>query len=162
MKVLKRIMFAVLCCCALSLGITHQSDTQVGEVIFEGYPTHRVIVNVADKDSNYIPSKSQKMGKQESEEYKCVILKIGKDYYWKSRSKALKGSDIGIEVITFYRTNGDHIRIPNPEWVKQFDTSKGIRVVNDKGKGRYVEHINQGMSSIIYTGNVTTNKVKPQ
>ena len=147
MKTLKRVLLIGICCCALLIGITRMNAIETDVLVFVGFPTHSVKVNVKEKDGNFIPSKTEELGKKKSAEYKCLIIRRGNKYYWKSREYKELERTASTTYVTFSRSNGDHITILKPSFYELL----GI----EKGDIKYIEHITEDVWSVNYMGDDT-------
>ena len=142
MKVLKNISVLLL----LMFSFVPVTSTQNETIVFLGDPKVRIGVNPPSDDGK-TGCKTENLSSKDSSEYRCIIVKRGKRYYWQSRDdKELKKTESGMFII-FNRVDGytDYIKIVNPRWREIIGHGK-----NDKYE--YMEHITGQLSTLTYLG----------
>ena len=138
-KVLKNISVLLL----FMFSFVPVTSTQNETIVFLGYP--KVIIGNSPPEDGKTGCKTEYLASKDSIEYRCVIVKRGKRYYWSSREdKELKKTETGMFIV-FTRVDGytDYIKIVKP----------GLRELTGYG---YMEHMTVLLSTITYFGSDIT------
>jgi hypothetical protein len=114
-----------------------------GELVFEGYPDKRIEITEQTSASYDVP-------KSKASEYRVVIEREGKNYYWRSRENLqLVRTQSGVYV-TYLAANGSgYIRVLNDAMREMY------KLLTDEEKQNnylYMEHLIHRLGSITYYG----------
>jgi|TARA_B100001964_G_scaffold4235_1_gene4572 hypothetical protein len=113
-------------------------------IIFSGTP----IVKITEAGINRVV---EKMTGERAMEFRCVISKVGKKYYWLTRenNEVVRITSGAYE--TFIALNGSGYVRTIPKDMKGATSLLG----GPEGKFDYVEHLLLGLRSVTYYGNAT-------
>ena len=126
----------------LSLSNVTSAFSQNAETVFSGFPE----MKVSEAGLNRVP---ENLPRKEAANLRCVINKIGEEYYWASRENVrMVKIDGGGAFITFLAINGSgYVRI-----IKS-DLKEAASLMSEtEQKFDYVEHLLIGLRSINYWG----------
>ena len=118
------------------------NHSQTAETVFIGFPE----IKVSEGGLNRTPAKL--IGK-DAANLRCIISRIGDEYYWASRENVrLVKIDGGGAFTTFLATNGaGYVRIIKPH----FKEAASLMSETEKNFD-YIEHMTIGLSTLSYWG----------
>ena len=135
-KTVQLILFLIL---TFNLPLTYAE-----EIVFSGTP----IVKITEAGINRVV---EKMTGERAMEFRCVISKVGKKYYWLTREKNEVVRITSGAYETFIALNGSGYVRTIPKDMKGATSLLG----GPEGKFDYVEHLLLGLRSVTYYGNAT-------
>lgn len=115
---------------------------QTGQIVFEGIPEMKLQAN--GKSEN--PHALQELSRLKIFENRCVIIKKGDRYYWKSRERKKSSKNIrAVYTPTLRRANGalEYVRIVHPRFANFATLASDYT---------YVEHLVHTLTTITYWG----------
>lgn len=127
----------------LVLNLTNDSPItkQAAENVFRGFPA----LKISEGGLERFP---EKLSREKAVNSRCIISKIGKDYYWASRENVRMVKIENGAFITFLAVNGSgYVRIINPELKEAASLMSATEETFD-----YAEHLLIGLRSISYWG----------
>jgi len=127
----------------LLLNLTSDSPftKQAAETVFIGFPALKVSESGLDRTPELL-------SREKAANLRCVISKIGKDYYWASRENVRMLKIESGAFITFISVNGSgYVRIIKPELKEAASLMSAT-----EGTFDYTEHLLIGLRSISYWG----------
>lgn len=114
---------------------------QEAETAFIGLPTHKVSEGGFERTPEILT-------REKAANLRCIISKIGKEYYWASRENVRMVRIESGAFITFLAVNGSgYVRIINPELKEAASLMSKTEKAFD-----YTEHLLVGLRSISYWG----------
>lgn len=149
---MKLIHYLSLVLLTLSLSLSSAtSSTQEAVTVFIGIPTHKVSEGGIERTPEILP-------REKGVAARCVISKIGNDYYWASRDNVkLLRRESGSFVTFVGESKGGYVKIIYPKEKKAAALLSETEQTFD-----YVEHLTIGLRSVNYWGKLETSQLEPR